>query len=154
MANQRETILEYMRTYLTSELKIINGYNFDIAKVYRTFRHWDRENELPVLCILDGDEDITGDANEQLKRNMHVLIIGYVQITDRDDTVIYPGTCVNKLLADVINALYKNWSSVMLNANCRMIKFTRVQTDLGMIYPKGAFELSCDIEYVHELGHA
>lgn len=153
MASKRETILEYIRV-LCNTITIVNGYNYNVAKVYRTFKHWDEVNEFPILCVLDGDEDIQGNANEQLKRNMHVLIVGYVAINENDDTVVYPGTKINQFIEDVINLLYKNWSNIILGANCRMIKFTRLQTDLGMLYPKGAFELTCEIEYVHALGEA
>jgi len=154
MSSKRETILEYIKTYLKTEITTVNGYNFTLHDVYRTFKHWDQQREFPILCVLDGDEDIKHDANEQLERTMYVEIIGYVIIDDREEDHLSAGTEVNKLLEDTMNALYKNWESIMINSNCRYIKFVRVNTDLGMIHPKGAFALTCEIKYIHELGHA
>lgn len=154
MSSKRETILEYIKTYLKGEITTTNGYNYTLNNVFRTFKHWDSIREFPILCVLDGDEDIKHDANEQLERTMYIEIIGYISIENREEDSLSAGTEVNKLLEDTMNALYKNWQSVMLNANCRYIKFVKINTDLGMIHPKGAFALTCEVKYVHELGHA
>lgn len=153
MSSKRETILEYFRTYFAGEIKTANGYNFTLGLVSRDLKNFDELNEdaYPALFVISGDEDLSGDANTMLYRLMRPIIVGYVRATDRDSSL---STETNKLIEDVINAMYKNWTTIMVGTNARLIKFTNIYTTKSLAYPFEAFELHIEITYTHELGKA
>jgi hypothetical protein len=79
------------RTEITDTLKrdllkvsVSNGYFHDIEKVIPMFRTPDDFNELPAVCVVAGDEEITaGLEDENVSENsLEVVIMTHMEVTN------------------------------------------------------------------------
>lgn len=109
---KRLLLIKALCDYLQQEIKIANGYTYDVAMVRRDKRNFGKEMKLPGIAVLENfnpdrlPETIGGFVGQKHKYDQIYLLNGWA-----DDTNLGPGDsetdAAQRLMGDVKMALGK-----------------------------------------------
>lgn len=95
--------------YLVAEIKVVNGYNFDLARAYRGRNRFGEEMTMPCVALLENinpdraPRAVGGTNQPKHEYDMIYLLNGWTEDVNGEE----PGDGAHRLLADVNVALGK-----------------------------------------------
>lgn len=148
----RESILLDIITDLKT-IKIANSYRTEVldSNISRLLKSPDEmdDTDFPALFLSDGPESMEPGVARVIKANMQAIVTGYVRYNKDNVSDNIPSVQLNKLMADVKEAIMTSTSAVWTNGNVELVNLLNLETDRGFIEPEGAFELIVSITYRH-----
>lgn len=153
MASKRETLLEYLKTLLTS-ITVANGYGQDIRSVERGIREIREmgDDQMPALFITMTHEKRNRITKTQFRSDLQVIIVGYIKNSKGD--LNSSGTGVELDLDRVIEDVTKAIGADPLQGN-RVFntEITDIASDDGDLFPTSGFAMSVVFSYASEELH-
>jgi len=107
---KRLLLLKEMCSYLKSEIRLVNGYSFNLNSVYRGKKNFGREIELPAVVVLENfnpdraPETVGGVVGTKQKYDQVYLLNGWAAGSGDDEG---DEDAAHRLLGDVKKAFGK-----------------------------------------------